>query len=111
MIEVGRAVMVQQILTNAAREGARQAVLDGSTAAAVNSWLTDTTTGYLPIAGINGATVTISPTEPATAKNGDPVTVTVQVQFSNVTWLPSPWFISGSTNLKASSIMRREAVQ
>ncbi|MGB6041722.1 MAG: TadE family protein, partial [Pirellulales bacterium] len=28
MIEVGRAIMVQQVLTNASREGARRAVLD-----------------------------------------------------------------------------------
>ena len=32
MIEYGRMVMVQQVLTNASREGARVAVLDGSTA-------------------------------------------------------------------------------
>ena len=31
MIEYGRMVMVQQILTNASREGARAAVLDGAT--------------------------------------------------------------------------------
>ncbi len=32
MIEYGRMVMVQQVITNASREGARVAVLDGSTA-------------------------------------------------------------------------------
>src|SRR4029079_7300001 len=44
MIEYGRLVMVQQVLTNASREGARVGVLDGSTQAdvttAVNNYLT-----------------------------------------------------------------------
>ena len=31
MIEFGRMVMVQQVLTNASREGARVGILDGST--------------------------------------------------------------------------------
>src|SRR5687768_2436293 len=37
MIEYGRMVMVQQIITNASREGARTAVLDGATTAGVQS--------------------------------------------------------------------------
>jgi Flp pilus assembly protein TadG len=35
IIEFGRALMVQQVLVNASREGARQAVLDGATSAEV----------------------------------------------------------------------------
>ena len=37
MIEFGRAIMVQQVLVNASREGARQAVLDGTTVADIES--------------------------------------------------------------------------
>ncbi len=110
MIEIGRAVMVEQVLTNAAREGARAAVLDGSTATGVKDKVVD----YMKNGGISAAAtdmVTITPTDPASAANGTPVTVTVQVQFSKVTWLPSPWFISGNKYLTASSVMRREAVQ
>ncbi len=99
--------MVEQILTNAAREGARVAVLDSATSSGVTSQVTT----YLQNAGITGATVTINPTSPASATYGQPVTVTVQVQFSNVSWLPHPWFISGSKNLTATSVMRRETVQ
>ena len=44
MIEYGRMVMVQQVITNASREGARVGVLDGSTSTnvttAVNNYLT-----------------------------------------------------------------------
>jgi Flp pilus assembly protein TadG len=115
MIEFGRAIMVQQILTNASREGARRAVLDGSTTTDVNSFLTDATNGYLPKSGITGATVTISNSagvqvEPSTITYGQPVTVKVQVAFSKVSWLPSPLFFKAST-LQATTVMRRETVQ
>ena len=39
MVEIGRGVMVQQILTNASREGCRQAVLDGATGSAVTTFV------------------------------------------------------------------------
>ena len=108
MIEFGRAIMVQQVLTNAAREGARVAVLDSATPTA--SQVRSTVTNYLQSAGISGATVTMDPSEPTTAGYGASVTVTAQVPFRNVSWLP-PMFVSSSTNLRASTIMRRETVQ
>jgi len=112
MIEGGRAIMVQQILTNASREGARVAVLDSTTptASLVKSKVVD----YMKNGGISTATtnmVTINPSEPTTAAYGTAVTVTVAIPFSSVTWVPSPWFILGSTNLTASTVMRRETVQ
>jgi hypothetical protein len=110
MIEIGRAIMVEQVLTNASREGARVAVLDGATAADVKEKVVD----YMKSGGLSAATtdmVSITPTEPATAANGTPVTVRVQIQFNQVSWLPSPWFISGSRCLTAAAVMRREAVQ
>ncbi len=109
MIEFGRMVMVQQILTNAAREGARVAVLDSQTPTA--SLVRDTVNNYLQNAGISGATTTINPAEPTTATYGQPVTVTVRIPFGSVSWLPSPMFISANTNLTASTVMRRETVQ
>jgi hypothetical protein len=107
MIEFGRMVMVQQVITNASREGARAAVLDGATTASVNT----TVTNYLTGAHLSGGSVTIAPADPSTAKAGDPITVTVQIPFSQVTWLPAPMFISGSTQLTAATVMRRETVQ
>jgi Flp pilus assembly protein TadG len=109
MIEIGRAVMVEQILTNASREGARVAVLDSTTPTA--GVVSSKVTTYLQNAGITGATVTINPSEPTSAGYGAPVTVTVQIPYSKVTWLPTPWFIPGSKNLTASTVMRRETVQ
>lgn len=106
MIEYGRMVMVQQLLTNAAREGCRVAVLDGATTATVQS----TVTTYLTNASVSGSTVTVSPNPPSSAGYGAPVTVTVTIPFSQVSWLPSPMFLSGTT-LRASTVMRRETVQ
>ncbi len=107
MIEFGRMVMVQQVLTNASREGARVAVLDGVTASEVQTTVTD----FLSSAGISGAAITIDPPEPNEAEYGEPVTVTVQVPFSQVSWLPAPLLVGGDTTLSATTVMRRETVQ
>ncbi|NUQ64572.1 MAG: pilus assembly protein [Pirellulales bacterium] len=106
MVEFGRMVMVQQIITNGSREGARIAVLDGTTTTEVMTAVEN----YLDSAAVSGATVTINPNPPNTAGFGEPVTVTVAVPFDQVSWLPSPMFLSGTT-LSASTVMRRETVQ
>ena len=106
MIEYGRLVMVQQVLTNATREGARQGVLDGATTAEVQT----TVTNYLTSANIAGATVTVNPSPPDSAGFGDPVTVSVSIPFNQVSWLPAPMFLSG-VDMTATSVMRRETTQ
>lgn len=97
MIEFGRAVMVQQIITNASREGARLAVLDGSTGTEVRTAVVN----YMQRAAITITPdrVTVTPTEPSTAAYGEPVTVNVSIPFSQVSWLPTPWFIGSGTSL------------
>jgi len=109
MIEFGRLIMVQQVLTNAVREGARVAVLDSPTPTA--SQVTSTVTTYLQRAGLSGATVTMNPPEPTTATYGQPVTVTAQLPFGSVSWLPAPMFLSANTQLTATAVMRRETVK
>jgi Flp pilus assembly protein TadG len=115
MIEFGRMVMVQQILTNASREGARTAVLDGSTTTDVtNNVITNMGDANITIDATN---ITLNPANPAAANYGDPVTVTVHVPFSQVSWLPAPMLLSflpaGKTDitLTATTVMRRETVQ
>lgn len=107
MIEFGRMIMVQQIITNASREGARIAVLDGTT----SNEVTGAVENYLTGAGLSGGSVTIDPNEPNLAGYGEPVAVTVRIPFSQVSWLPSPMFVGGDTELSASTVMRRETVQ
>lgn len=108
IIEYGRMVMVQQVITNASREGARRAVLDGATAAAVSTSVED----YLDSAAINGdsATVLFPQGDPENAGFGAPVEVRIEVPFNDVSWMPTPFFLKGKT-LGASTVMRRETVQ
>jgi Flp pilus assembly protein TadG len=104
-IEFGRALIVQQILTNASRVGARQAI----TLNATESDVIATATGYAAGTAVPGVSVTVTPS-PATAAAGDMVSVTVAVPFSNVSWIPAPWFMGG-TSLDATSIMRKEGFE
>jgi Flp pilus assembly protein TadG len=106
MIEFGRMIMVQQIITNASREGARIAVLDGATTTAVQTAVQN----YLQGASVQNAQVSVTPDPPSSAGYGEPVTVTVSVSFDQVSWLPSPMFLGGQT-LSATTVMRRETVQ
>ncbi|MBX3425837.1 MAG: pilus assembly protein [Pirellulales bacterium] len=102
IIEVGRALMIQQVLVNASRVGARQAVVLTSSTDAVTSAVADYATGI----GVAGVATTVTP-NPGTATAGTPITVTTSVDFSNVSWIPSPWFMGGKT-ITASSVMRKE---
>lgn len=108
MIEYGRMVMVQQVITNAAREGARQAVLDGAT----HDQVVDLVVDYGQKAGVSigSSQVTVTPNNPASAAFGEPVEVSVAIPFGQVSWLPSPIYLGGKT-LNAKTVMRRESVQ
>lgn len=108
MIEYGRMVMVQQVITNASREGARRAVLDGATTSGVVAAVDE----FLDSAAVNSGAVDVivSPDPPEDAGYGGAVTVTVSVPFSKVSWLPSPMYL-GSTTLQAKTTMRRETVK
>lgn len=109
MIEFGRMVMVQQVLTNASREGARLAVLDGT----LTSDVKNTVVGYLNDASIPAAVtdVVVTPDPLGGAAFGDPVTVEISIRFDQVSWLPTPMYISGDKLLSATTVMRRESVQ
>lgn len=106
LIEFGRCIMVQQLLTNASREGARRAVLDGTTTSDVQQTVSD----FLTNAHISGATTTVTPDPPSSAGSGAPVSVTVAVDFRDVSWLPVPRYL-GAATLSATSVMRRESVE
>ena len=104
MIEYGRMVMVQQVLTNASREGARYAVIQSTNdTTAVQTKVRD----YLTSARLNAAASTVTVDWPASGS--DAATVTVSIPFGQVSWLPSPMFLSSTTPLEATSVMRRES--
>ncbi len=126
MIEFGRMIMVQQLITNASREGARLAVLDGSTMAGVRTTVKD----YLESVTVKGVTdddidIEAVQIDAATgtetvvldldsAGYGGRVTVTITIPFNQVSWLSSPMImdvIDEDMQLSASTVMRRETIQ
>jgi hypothetical protein len=114
MVEYGRMVMVQQMLTNAAREGARRAVLEGAKENDVRKVIEN----YLKPAGIKVSNndITFQVGDPAVAGSldsaefGDPIHISVGVDFGTVSWLPSPMYLSSGTRMSATSVMRKESV-
>jgi Flp pilus assembly protein TadG len=105
ILEFGRALMVQQVLINGSRVGARQAITTGATSSDVIAAVEEYTEGV----AVPGVDVTVDP-NPATATAGTSITVTTSVNFNEVSWLPAPWFMGG-INLSANSVMRKEGFE
>ena len=106
MIEFWRMIMVQQIITNRSRQGARIAALDGATTGDILTSVND----LLSNSSIRGAAITVTPDPPGSRDYGEPVTVAVSAPFDQVSSLPSPIFLGGSRTT-ASTAMRRVTIQ
>ena len=111
MIEVGRGLMVGQLMTNAAREGARLAVINGTTNSDVSTQVKTFMQGAANVAQADTTVnITISNTAAAGqltgATTGDLVTVTVTIPFSKVSYLPANYL--ANVTLSGSSAMRHE---
>lgn len=104
-LEFGRALMVQQVLINASRVGARMAITTAASTAQVESAVEAYTAGV----AVPGVDVSVTP-NPSTAAPGTAIIVTTSVNFSDVSWMSSPWFLGGKT-LTASSQMRKEGFE
>lgn len=115
IIEFGRATMVSETLTNAARLGARRAILDSANNEAVETVVKNfcNTTLAVPVGDVS-VTITVTPgtgsstsgNEVSSSTMGDLCTVLVQVPYSKVSWLPAK-YLSG-TNLSGRCAMERE---
>ena len=104
IIELSRLGMVTQALTNAARDGCRVAVLPNNVTSDVQTRLNTSLTSF----GVSPGSVTAVDTDPgtqgawimpsnwATASGGTAVTLTVRLPFTQVSWLPSPFFLSSA---------------
>src|SRR5690242_20422982 len=68
VIEFGRAMMVAELLNDAARVGARQAIISGTT----DSTVSQTVTNFLQSTGISSQSVTVTITVTAATGNTDP---------------------------------------
>jgi len=109
IIEFGRAMMASQLVTNAARDGARLAAIDGST----NQQVRDAVLEFLDRSlGPNSSTASVSievngtSNEVANSTPGDMCTVTVSVPYSEIT-LTRAQFLDNS-NIVGHCAMRRE---
>jgi Flp pilus assembly protein TadG len=106
-IEASRLGMVAQLLTTASREGCRVAVTPGATQTDVQTRINLVLNG----SGISVGTVT--PTCPSgytwnNAPDGTPITVSLSVPFSQVSWLGTPFFLT-TANVAASATMSSES--
>jgi Flp pilus assembly protein TadG len=110
IVEAGRMLHVQQIMTNATREGARRAMIAGATQQDVRTVVREA----LASSGIDTTIVTdekikMNPPSPSDAFNGQPITVSLELPFSQVTWLSSPMFSWGTNRtMRAFTVMRRD---
>ena len=105
-IELGRGYMVQHLMSNAARQGCRVAVIEGRSNTDVNNAVYAVLNGQ----GISGDAVTVQVND-ATANAGtaqayDEITVTVSIPASSVSWVPGAQFLFGTITGKYT--MRRE---
>lgn len=113
IFEFGRAYQTWQVLTNAAREGARLAVINGSTDAAV----TTTVRNYMQSGDLDNyatATVTITRTVPLTGTDtGSQVQINYPFQFmvlQPVIQLVTPASTTGQPiTMQATALMRNES--
>lgn len=97
LIEIGRGMMVNSLVTNSARAGCRTGTLPGTT----NNDVTAAVSNLLNAQGISGYTTTIqvngsSSVNVSTAQPQDTITVIVSVSAANTSWLPSLLFVQGT---------------
>lgn len=115
IIEFGRAMMVAQLLTNGAREGARLAIMADATNTSVETAVLDFVESSVGVPRGNvSVTITVTPAtgnpDPgnnlAIANKRDLCNVLVSVPFADVDYLPGEYL--ADRNLIGQCAMRRE---
>jgi Flp pilus assembly protein TadG len=114
IVEYGRFTMIRQLLDNAAREGARQAVSGTSTLTTAD--IQAIVTNYLAGQGLQGLTISVYQADPATGALTGAWTdaafgagIAVQASGTYTTMLPNLGFLPSSFTLTTTVIMRSEA--
>jgi Flp pilus assembly protein TadG len=105
IIEFSRLGMAAQLLTNAAREGCRVGVIQNNALSDVQSRVNT----MLAATGISAGTITavdadpgtngawIIPSNWSTATGNTPITLVIRVPYTQVSWLPAPFFLGSAT--------------
>lgn len=116
IFELGRGLMVTELLMAGARAGARVGIIPGKSSTDVKN----AATTYMTSVGISGDTATVyvndvavsgSGTDPLTnATAGTEVTCRLTVPVSSITWLPQGMFLGSASglSLKGQFTLRRE---
>lgn len=111
IIEFGRLMMVQEAMTNAAREACREASL----ATTINAADVDTAARNVMLSVMSDAAntgkvrVTMTPASMASVSSGTPCNVYIEVNFSDVSWLPGSFLdIAGTRVISAEATFDRE---
>jgi Flp pilus assembly protein TadG len=114
IFEYGRFVMTEQLLANAAREGARQAVV--STNSATTATIQNTVTTYLGGQQLQNLNIQVYKADPSTGANlGDWTTagfgqgIAVQATANYTPILPTFGFLPNPVSVQATALMRSEA--
>jgi Flp pilus assembly protein TadG len=109
IFEFARAIMVTELLTEAARKSCRVAVVQGSSSQQIKSAAIDSLS-LLQVSGESvGISVNNAPLDSVDPQNVPPftlMTVVVSVPASKVCWLPAPLFENGV--LSGRFAMRRQ---
>jgi hypothetical protein len=107
MIEVGRVMMIQHLLTASAREGAREAILLSATEDSV----IDVVNRFIDGASLNlgDATIVVEPA-PEDTDTGETIAITVSTPIVGVSNLARLWF-EADYQLSATATMRKEGIE
>jgi hypothetical protein len=118
MFEIGRGIMIKQVLNDAARKACRKGVLPGKSNSDITAQITDiladnglslvTPTITIRVGAEAAAPITGSVVDASTARAGlDFVSVKVGLPISKVYWI-STYFLSGSTVESETVVMLRQ---
>ena len=106
-IEFGRAMFLQHVAINAARDGCRQAIL----ATATNSTVQATSDSILTSIGITGGTTSMSVAgdsnrNTSSATPGERISVSVTIPYAQNSWLPSSFYLSNKSLVGSVSMSK-----
>ena len=115
IFEFGRAYQTWQVMTNAAREGARVAILADTTDAKVTQTVQDyMKSGQLPTDKVNAASISVERAVPFGANSASRITVTYPFDFTVLN--PVMRLLSsgsttgeGTTMMTSTALMRNES--
>jgi Flp pilus assembly protein TadG len=108
MMELGRAIMVKEMLSNAAQKACRTAAQPGkassdATSEVANIMSDNNVTGYSTTILVNGVAADIS-----TAKQFDQISIKVSVPVSQVAWTTTFFYLTGATMESETVVMMRQ---